>query len=153
MGIEFLASLIGALASLAAGGLVVNETVRELVLTLLKKKAPPKPYSERLHELTDSLTRASREVDALLVELSRVADDRQKAVTVLEADLSTLEGREQELKEKIQILEKVPLPVAEHFAQLLEVGEKRSARRDYLLFGSGVVVTTLLAVIIQVLSG
>ncbi len=67
--------------------------------------------------------------------------------------MQTLETREKELKEKIEALESTPLPVAEHFAKLLESGEKRSAKRDYVLFGAGVVVTTGVAIIIQVIAG
>ena len=67
----------------------------------------------------------------------------------LESELATMEGREKELKERIDALEKTPLPVAEHFAKLIESGEKRSARRDYALFGAGVLVTTVVAILIQ----
>jgi hypothetical protein len=47
-------------------------------------------------------------------------------------------------------LEKTPLAVAEHFAKLVAPGEKRSAMRDYLLFGAGVVVSTAIGIVIQV---
>jgi septal ring factor EnvC (AmiA/AmiB activator) len=95
------------------------------------------------------LTRASSEVDEVLRELSNVARDREAAVEKLEGDLAGLEGREKELKNKIEALQKTPLPVAEHFAKLLESRERRAARRDYLLFGAGVVVTTAIAVALQ----
>jgi hypothetical protein len=51
--------------------------------------------------------------------------------------LSSLEARKKELKEKIETLQKVPIPVADHFAKLIESGEKRNARRDYILFIRG----------------
>jgi len=62
------------------------------------------------------LTKASKEVDSVLGELAQVARNREVAVRKLEVDLGALEGREKELKEKIEALEKTPLPVAEHFA-------------------------------------
>ncbi len=65
--------------------------------------------------------------------------------------MASLENREKELKEKIEVLEKIPIPVAEHFAKLLESGERRSVRRDYLLFGAGVLVTTVITIAIQLL--
>jgi hypothetical protein len=55
--------------------------------------------------------------------------------------------REEELKNRIDQLQNVPLPVAEHFAALAAAGDKRSAKRDYLLFGLGVFVSTLLSII------
>ena len=150
MGLEIIASILGAAASLLAGGLASSHLFRDLVRVLLKQKEPEKPYSERLAELTESLSKASREVDAVLVELARVAQNRAKAVQLLETDLATMEGREKELQERIQALEKTPIAVAEHFAKLVAPGERRSALRDYLLFGAGVVVSTAIGIAIQV---
>jgi len=89
----------------------------------------------------------------VLAELAQVARSRQSAVEELESNLTSLESREKELKAKIEALEKTPLPVAEHFAQLLAAGERRSARRDYALFGAGVGVTTAIAILIQAIAG
>lgn len=88
----------------------------------------------------------------MLAELSQVARSREVAVQKLEIDLVALETREKELKEKIEALESTPLPVAEYFAKLVDSGEKRSAWRDYILFGAGVVMTTVIAIIIQIVT-
>ncbi len=149
MGIEVIASITAGLASLLAGGLVSSKLIQKLVRHLLGiRKEPEKPYSERLAQLTVSLTKASREVDSVLSELAQVARNREGAVQKLESDLEALEMREEDLKEKIEALENTPLPVAEHFAKLLESRENRSVRRDYMLFGAGVIVTTVVAIII-----
>lgn len=146
MGLDLLVSSIAALLSLLAGGFLTSEIFRKY----LRKERPQKSYSERLSELTTSLTRASGEVDAVLGELSQVARDREKAANELQLSLSQLEEREKELKDRIDALQKVPIPVAEHFAKLVEPSERRNARRDYLLFGAGVVVTTIIAIVIQI---
>ena len=148
-----LVSIAAGLISLLAGGVASSEVFKKLILRLLGKKAPPKTYTERLSELTTSLTKASAEVDQVLAELAQVSKDRERAVHDLETGLGQLEKREKELKEKIEILQNVPLPVAEHFAKLVEPSEKRNARRDYVLFGAGVIVTTIIAVIIQLFTG
>jgi len=150
MGLDILASVVAALLSLLGASLAATQTIQKLLRATLGRKEPEKPYSERLSELTESLSRASREVDAVLVELAPVAKDRAQAVQQLEADLATMEGREKELKDRIDALEKTPLAVAEHFAKLVAPGERRSAMRDYLLFGTGVVVSTVIGVVIQV---
>lgn len=111
-----------------------------------------RPYGERLSELTASLTRSSAEVDLVLRELAQVARDREAAARKLETGLSGLEAREKDLKQRIEILQETPIPVAEHFAKLLQSGERRSARRDYVLFGAGVVVTTGITIAIQLFS-
>ncbi|MFH1418284.1 MAG: hypothetical protein ABII12_08380 [Planctomycetota bacterium] len=154
MGIEVLVSVIAGAASLLAGGVASIEFFQRLIRQLLGiRKDTEKPYSERLSDLTGSLTKASREVDSVLSELAQVARSRESAVQKLETDLKGLETREKGMKEKIEVLENTPLPVAEHFAKLLESGQERSAKRDYVLFGAGVVVTTGIAIIIQLVAG
>jgi chromosome segregation ATPase len=154
MGIDVLTSVIAGLLSLLGAGVASSALIQKLVRRLFRiQEEPEKPYSERLSELTTSLTKASSEVDSILSELAQVARNRESAVQKLETDLQTLESREKELKEQIEALENTPLPVAEHFAKLLETGQRRSAKRDYILFGAGVVATTIIAIIIQVIAG
>ena len=147
---EFLLALISGLLSAIAGGMASTELVRKLIYRLLKKELPKKTYSERLSELTSSLTKASSEVDGVLREMAQVAEEREASVKNLEEGLTDLEKREKELKEKITLLQSVPIPVAEYFARLVEPGEKRSARRDYILFMAGVIVTTIIAIVLQI---
>jgi hypothetical protein len=106
-------------------------------------------YSEQLSQLTSSLIKASKEVDRVLKELTEVASNKEISMKTLESNLASLEKKETDLKERIATLERLPLPVAEHFANLIESGEKRSARRDYILFGAGVLVSTVIAVILK----
>lgn len=151
--VETLTAVIGALLSLVAGGIASTELIRKLLHRLLGKPEPEKTYSQRLSELTHSLTNASSEVDSLLAELAQVAKDKEASVRSLEQGLTALEQKEQDLQDRIKTLENVPIPAAEHFARLMETGEKRSAMRDYVLFGAGVVVTTIITIVIQVFSG
>lgn len=152
---EILLALLSALLSILGGGIASAKSVQDLIRVLLKKppQKPKESYSERLHRLTESLRTSSAEVDAVLHELSEVAKERQEAATKLEAQLADLQSREQTLQERVKALEKMPLPVAEYFASLTAAGEKRSAKRDYLLFGAGVVVSTLLSILFFLLQG
>ena len=147
MDAAIIAAIVSALASLAAGGLASLPFVRKS----LRIEKAEESYSERLTRLTKSLNKSSREVGSVLKELAAVAQSRERAVQNLESELATLEQREQSIKERIEQLQNVPIPVADHFASLVESGEKRSARRDYMLFGAGVVVTSLIAIAIQLL--
>ncbi|MCK4607110.1 MAG: hypothetical protein KAU35_07435 [candidate division Zixibacteria bacterium] len=146
--VKFLA-LLGALIA------VVGSTVPFLLrLRVIRREGKTeKTYGERLAELTADLNRASSDVDSVLEELAQVARARESSVKRLESELQNLEERESQLKEKVDLLENVPLPVAEHFARLLKSGDKRSARRDYALFVAGVLVTTVLAIVIRTFAG
>ena len=115
------------------------------------RKQLQQTYSEQLAKLTRSLTESSREVDRVLRELTEVASNREASVNKLESELSRLETKEQELKQRVDALANVQLPVADYFAKLVQKGEKRSAMRDYVLFGAGVVVSTSIAIILKLL--
>lgn len=114
------------------------------------KLRPPRPYSERLSEHMGVLLEASRKVDALIKELNNVAETREAAVRRLEHDLKHLHRREEELRRTIADLKDVPVPVADRFAALLAPSERRSAVRDYALFGAGVMVSTIVGIVLEI---
>lgn len=122
------------------------------IITYFLKKEPQPAYSERLSELTQNLVKSSSEVDKILTELTKVSQEREQSVQKLESELADMENREKQLQGKIDSLENLPIPVAEYFAEIVEAGERRSAYRDYILFGSGVIVTTVIAILIQALT-
>ena len=148
MDLEVLVSLAAGVSSLLVGlaSALLSKRFRQL------SQKQEKPYAERLEKLMASLTKASREVDSILAELGKAARDRESAVQELEAGVQALESREKELQSTIDALERTPLPVAERFAELIGRGEKRSRKRDYILFGAGVGVTTGIAIIIQLVA-
>jgi predicted RNase H-like nuclease (RuvC/YqgF family) len=149
LSMDILMNLLSGIATII-GGFGVNTLLHYHKRSL---KKPEKTYSERLEQLTSSLTRSASEVDSLLSELAQVARSKEDTVQKREKEMEALEIREKELKEKIEALEKTPLPVVEHFAKFLESGEKRSAKRDYMLFSANVLATTLIAIIIQIIAG
>ena len=143
--------VIGILASILSGTLIfLNDYVKGLIGKRGFTKGNVETYSEKLTRLTGSLTHASSEVDKLLVELAQVSLERATAVQKLEEELKGLAEREEQTKKRIQDLENVPLAVAEHFAKLTEPGEKRGARRDYMLFVSGLIAGQLLSIVLKV---
>jgi septal ring factor EnvC (AmiA/AmiB activator) len=129
----------------------LKEELKRYTNRVLGQKEPPKveSYSEKLASLMKSLTKASAEVDKILAELAQVAGDRHNTVLELEAQLTELEEHERQLQQRIQDLEKVPIPVAEHFAKMIAPGERRSAWRDYTLFAAGVIVSTVIAILLR----
>lgn len=150
--LEILPQLLAALASLLGGAFVSSDRARHFLqrFGLVKPVHPEMSYSERLSDLTSKLTAASREVDSVLAELARVARDREMTAASLQTDLTRLERREEALTNRINALRETPVPVVKYFADVLEERDKRSARRDYALFGAGVGVTTIVAILIQV---
>lgn len=153
---EIMTSLLAILLSMALGavGNLSYDFLKDpqhYIKRALGREDEPKieSYSERLANLMKSLTKASSEVDNILTELAQVSEDRAKTVQELEAELTKLEEQEKQLEKRIQDLREVPIPVAEHFAAMIAPGERRSAWRDYILFGAGVVVSTVVAILLR----
>jgi hypothetical protein len=150
---EIIASILVAGLALGLGRVAQNTAFQFYARRLLRREGPPRTesYSERLTALMRSLTAASSEVDSILTELAQMARGREDTIQELEATLSELEERKLQLQARIQDLQEVPLPVAEHFAAMVAREEKRSAMRDYMLFGLGVVVSTVIAILLRLL--
>ena len=108
-----------------------------------------KTYTERLTDLTERLRESSRAIDGVLLEVAEVAQDRAQSVARLEVDLQSLKERQQEIRDTMASLEQTPIPAAEYFATLLDARETRNAKRDYLLFAAGVVLTTIVTIGLQ----
>jgi chromosome segregation ATPase len=106
-----------------------------------------------MSSLTRSLVDASAELDRVLKEIAEISEQRESAVVTLESQLQELANREKQLQEKVSVLEKVPLPAIEHFVKAVQSGEKRSALRDYILFGLGVIVSTVIAIVLKLIFG
>jgi hypothetical protein len=88
-------------------------------------------------------------MDRIVDDKGRYTEERQSTVLKLESDLHSLSQREQELKERIEGLQQVPLPAAEYFAKLVEKTERKSATRDYILFLLGVVASAVVVIILK----
>ncbi len=128
----------------------VRKIIRQIADTgIVEPRLSAQSYSGRLTELITHLSDTSKEVDITLREISQIAINRTKSIENVEKDLNELESKEIKLKERIQALEQTPVPVADYFAELMDVGERRSAQRDYMLFGAGVLVSTVIAILLQ----
>jgi len=82
-----------------------------------------------------------------------VSKEREKSLSELESKLQDLSGREQELQKRVETLKQVPVPAVQYLLEATGQAERRSATRDYVLFGLGVVVSTLVTIILKVVFG
>lgn len=108
-----------------------------------------KPFKERLSESLSTLKNATEEIDGVIEEISKISKEKQQTIEKLETTLSELETRENDLKEKISTMEKVPVESLKHFEEILNKGNKRSATRDYVIFVSGIILTTIIAILLN----
>lgn len=107
------------------------------------------PTVSGTRNLLAELRKAAADMDRIMDEITRYTEDRQASVTKLENDLRALSQREQELKTTVDNLQNIPLPAVEYFAKFVEKTEKRSAKRDYVLFLLGVVLAAVVALILK----
>ena len=153
MWIEILSSILAAVISIIASffgiasyGLIRYGRGKNI-------ESAPISYSEKMAALNRSLVDGSREVDRVLKEMAEVAHKREIAISELEQELKALSEREKHLQEKVTNLEKVPLPAMQYFVSEMERGEKRSTWRDYILFGAGAIVSTVIAIVLKLAFG
>jgi hypothetical protein len=154
MGIELVIPILAALISMLVGRWIPRlDVLKWLEIKVFQPQQRIPSYAERLSQLMRTLRESSSEVDAVLRELASVAVQRESAATKLEQELKDLETKEASLQQRIQDLQNVPIPVAKYFAELTEPGERRSARRDYMLFGAGVLVSTAISIVFFLVQG
>jgi len=88
-------------------------------------------------------------MDNLVQKIQVFSIEREKAIVKLESQLGIMSQQEQELSKRISSLKDVPLPAAEYFATLVSKGEGKSAKRDYVLFLLGVLVSSVIAILLK----
>nr|WP_299033462.1 hypothetical protein [uncultured Tenacibaculum sp.] len=169
MGIEIIASLISALLALFVGALkpltdkILHPKAEKYYLEnpdtnwskILEKifvfdSNKNKPFKERLSESLETLKNATGEIDNVIEEISKISQEKHQTIEKLESQLGELETKETELRDKITTMEKVPVESIKHFEEILNKGNKRSAKRDYIIFTLGIVLTTVIAIVLNI---
>ena len=148
---EIVTAILGMFVSLlfGIGSNWVYDKLANTLSIFFKKKEKTPTYQEKISRLTENLSKASKEVDEVLKEISAVSVERAQGISELEKQLAELSNREQQTKARIEALEKIPLEAVQHLEKILDKGDKRSALRDYMLFGLGVVVSTIIAIALK----
>jgi hypothetical protein len=138
--------LVGRLIKSGVGDKFFRETSagRQIVKALGLERSLTGP-----EVLFKELSAASQKMDVIVKQIQEYTQRREQAVAELESQLGVLSQQEQEMKQRIQGLQNVPLAAAEYFAQLVDKRERRSALRDYVLFLIGVVVTSGVEVLLR----
>lgn len=147
--IEMLVPVVGAVVSMLIGSTSISQQLQTHILRKFNAIPPDKTYRERITVLTQSLKEAGEQVDQVISEIASVAQERERAVKELEEKMNALEANEVEIKNRIEHLKSIPLPAINHFAEMMKPSERKSAKRDYILFGAGVFVSTLIAIILK----
>ncbi|KQS89189.1 hypothetical protein [Chryseobacterium sp. Leaf394] len=108
-----------------------------------------KSYKQRFSETISTLDKAFLEVEKATNEFNELMKEKQRGIEFLEQRLETLSGEEQQLKEKVETLQKVPIEAVPYFEEMMSRGEKRSEYRDYILFVSGITVSIIITLILK----
>lgn len=148
VGLSTVASLLGALTAYLANVLTEKAVARRAA-----EAGATESFQDRMSKLGEELKRASAQIDATLLEMRSITEAREQSIATLESRLQELASHEETLKKKVETLKQVPLHAVDYFLQATEKSEKRSVRRDYLLFVSGVLVSTAITVLLKLVFG
>jgi hypothetical protein len=104
-------------------------------------------YNARVAQVTEIMKASATEAQQLLTEMESATRERLASVELLEQSLKELEDREKTASERLRILQEVEPEAAAELARLvdqsLDKREKVSSKRDYIIFGLGVIVTAI----------
>ena len=160
IGLEILVSICAALLG------TLLPIMKDLVRDLRKRQAAEQFFSTRLggavlatlglgavedspKQMFIELAETSQKLDRIVTRIQDYTKLRESAVAELETKLENLSAQEGRLRQTIKQLQKVPLPAAEHFAELIRKEEKGSAIRDYALFVAGVAVSAIVSIVLK----
>jgi hypothetical protein len=171
MGFEIVFPILAGVISLLFGGLLSH--FKPVLKSYLQKKKFEQPdsklfqniaktfeinledqpvsYQDRIMGALEALKKASVEMSKANAEVNEIMSEKQRTLGELEKKLLFLSAEENKLSTKIEALQNVPLEAVQHFEDILSRGEKRSAYRDYILFGTGVVVSVVVSIVLKVL--
>lgn len=106
-------------------------------------------FEGRIAEITDRLKQSGSDAQALLIELEQLMEARRQQLLDAQGRLHTLQLEESEVGERVQLLQAVQPEAAVAINNLLdeslETRDKRSARRDWLIFGMGVLLSAAIS--------
>jgi hypothetical protein len=106
---------------------------------------------EYFRDLSLELQEKLAEVGEISQNLQWASEDWQQRYSVFESKLALLSEKEKELQAKVESLGQIPLPAMDYFKAQLDQGERSAARRDYLLFGAGILATVALSLVLKLL--
>lgn len=104
-----------------------------------------------LSRLVNGLNKTSLELDNILAQIVEVAQNRANAATQLQAEMKKLEEAEEEYLVRIEILKNEPLRVVSDLLNELQPNQIRTPRRDFMLFLAGVLLSAIVAAILNLL--
>lgn len=123
----------------------------------IQKSKPPVTYGEKMRELTSRLVEASQAVDEVLTEMADAHRKQEEILKQQSKRVETLSAAEKELKQRVDSLKTLPLPVAEYFVELTrraqEKQEKQRSWRDYRLIFISAALSAGLTIGIMALFG
>jgi len=127
----------------AKGGIPLSQSLPELDEVLMR--------GEHFRDLSFQLRKKLDEVGEISQNLQWASEDWQQRYSVFESRVAHLSEKEKELRKQVDSLGQIPLPAMEYFRDLLDRGERSAARRDYLLFGAGILATVALSLVLKLL--
>ena len=142
--VSFVITIVSALVVAGAGVAFLDIFYRR------GRQRVAKSFGAQLSDLTKRLADSSTKIDDLIDEMARVSRERESAIRTLGTELTELESREQQTRERIDALENVSISVADHLVDLMQPRENQAAKRGLVFFISGAVFSSIVTVVVQI---
>lgn len=121
-----------------------------------RRPHPHGDFERRIGEITQQLQQSGSDAQTLLDELGEVMEARRQQFFDAQARLLQMQMAESELQERVAALSAVKPEAAVAINALLdeslEARDRRGARRDWLIFGMGVLATAIVSLVFYLLT-
>lgn len=121
---------------------------------IFKKTKSELSLEEKIETSIIKLRTASIEVDSSIKEIISDIQQRESALKEIVAKNEALAVQEEELKKKINTLKDIPIEVAKYFEEINQQNfqkmDKKSIKRDLIMFFLGIIVTTGIGIILKI---
>lgn len=138
-------------AIVVAAIIAALQGLTELYRVFKKEKQTEPTFAEKLNASIEQLKSASKNMDNLVNSITDLTHEKHEKLTKLQIELQNLSQKEDETRKKIEVLKQIPIEALKHFEDMMKPGEKRSARRDYLLFAAGAFFSIFSTIILKLL--
>jgi myosin heavy subunit len=121
-----------------------------------RKRRAPKlvPLDRRIQTSLKKMNEASQEMNSVIQDLVQNIQTRESGLRELTGRYKSLSKEEKALSKRVKALKEVPIAVAEYFKQISESTmqevEKKRAKRDIVMFISGIAMTTIIAILLKI---
>jgi hypothetical protein len=108
-------------------------------------------YQKLINSSLISLENASKDVNQAIIEVMIYAKEREDIINKYSSKLQEYKQMEDELKNRISVLENIPIETIQYFEKVIKISDRKSAKRDIINLIAGALIGVVTSLLIKLL--